>query len=108
MISYQKNLFSPVVPCDSETFMQVISSPQVAETARKVAALREHELACTDEAGKRKLHDEQGRLKKKPARVPLHGLIPRRQAQAVRRPPHGLGDARLRQCGQPKGVFYLH
>jgi len=65
MISYQQNLFSSVVPCDSEMFMKIIKSEQVADITQKVAALRSKELACADETERRKLHDEQGRMKKK-------------------------------------------
>lgn len=64
MISYQKNLKSPVEPCGRKEFVSILASKQVEEITDKVSALRAQELSATDEAARRALHDEQGRLKR--------------------------------------------
>lgn len=105
MISYQKSLFSPVLPCDGETFKKIISSPQVADIARQVAALRTRELASADETERHTLHDEQGRLKKKlPAFLFMASFPGGRRKQADARLT-GLVMLDFDGVDDPKGTF---
>ena len=64
MISYQLNLFSDVTPCSRETFAELLVSDIVVNTCREITRLRELERTASEEERK-KLHNEEGRLKRK-------------------------------------------
>ena len=65
MISYQKTLTSKVEVCTEQIFNNIISSDAVAATCRAVAELRARQEAAADDTERRRLHDEQARVKKK-------------------------------------------
>lgn len=65
MISYQVNLTSKVFACTKADFTQVVVSDLVCKTCAEVTRLKASELAAADEAERKRLHDEQGRLKRK-------------------------------------------
>lgn len=105
MISFQKTLTSPVEPCDRETFARLLVSDVVVNTCRKVAALREQENATADEAGKKRLHDEQARLKKRLPAFLFMASFPsgrRRQKDAVL---NGLVMLDFDGVANPKATF---
>lgn len=86
MISYQWTLTSKVVPCDRPTFAQILISDIVMNTCAEVTRLRRLELAATDEAERRRLHDEQGKLKRRLPAFLFMASFPggrRRQSDAV-------------------------
>lgn len=105
MISYQKTLTSPVEPCDRETFARLLVSDVVVNTCSKVVALREQENATADEAEKKRLHDEQARLKKRLPAFLFMASFPsgrRRQKDAVL---NGLVMLDFDDVADPKAAF---
>ena len=65
MFTYQTSISSKVFECTKADFTQVVVSDLVVKTCAEVTRLKAAELAAADEAERKRLHDEQGRLKRR-------------------------------------------
>lgn len=64
MFSYQQNLFAPVLPCSREVFFNIVKSEKVISVCGVVTSLKIKEMQTQDEAERKRLHEEQSRMKK--------------------------------------------
>ena len=105
MISYQKTLTAAVEPCDRETFARILVSDIVVNTCAEVTALRLREGQAADEEEKKRLHDEQARLKKRLPAFLFMASFPggrRRQKDAVL---NGLVSLYVENVPSPEAAF---
>ncbi len=105
MISYQQTLTSKVEPCGRETFARVLVSDAVVSACREITRLRSLENETADEAARKRLHDEQGRLKRGLPAFLFMASFPggkRRQAEAVL---NGLVMLDFDNVTDPRAVF---